>query len=156
MRKDKIILSIVLTFIYAFLLIATVYAEVAAVKNTVAPKASAGGISRSKEEFKADNVVDPFRDPFEAQPVKKATVEDTPARSLPELKLQGIIRGALLNQAIINNKIVKLGDIIQEAKVTKIDKDGVTVFFDNKSYTLDSPSGASLQGTNQKPKGGGL
>lgn len=152
MRKKRIILSLVFTFIYA----ALAWAEVAAVKNTATPKAPAGGITRLKEEFKADNIVDPFRDPFEAQPAKKASLEQAPAKQLPELKLQGIIRGTFLNQAIINNKIVKVGDFIQDAKITKIEKDGVIVFFDNKSYALNSPSGQSLQGANQKPKGGGL
>lgn len=56
----------------------------------------------------------------------------------PSLTTQGIIWQTDLPQAIINNKVVKVGDVIEGAEVIKIDKSGVEISFRNKLFKLDS------------------
>jgi hypothetical protein len=52
------------------------------------------------------------------------------------LIVQGLIWGGSFPQAIVNNKIVKVGDTVDGANVTAIDKDGVTVLFQEREYKL--------------------
>ena len=54
---------------------------------------------------------------------------------LPALSLQGIMMGEE-PKAIINRKIVKVGDVIEGAKVTQITKDNVMVQFQGQNFTL--------------------
>ncbi|MDD5291807.1 MAG: hypothetical protein PHY46_01305 [Candidatus Omnitrophica bacterium] len=52
-------------------------------------------------------------------------------------KINGLLWGAQETKAIINNEIYNVGDKLGEAKITKIDKNGVTVIFNNKEYILN-------------------
>ena len=66
------------------------------------------------------------------QPPKEPSpaVEEAPAAVPPEfssMELQGIFWGADKPQAIINRKILSVGDTIEGAKVTAITKEGVTL-----------------------------
>ncbi len=76
------------------------------------------------------------RDPFYRSVDKKAkpTVEPEPA-------LGWILGGILWNEkspsAVINKKIVRHGDIVNGAKVVKIDKNLVTLEKDNLEFTLN-------------------
>lgn len=58
----------------------------------------------------------------------------------PHLTTQGVIWQTDLPQAIINNKVVKIGDIIEGAEIIEIDKSGVEISFRNKLFKLDSSS----------------
>ena len=57
------------------------------------------------------------------------------APSVPLLKLQGIIWGEK-PQAIINRKILSVGDRIEEAEVTSVSPDGVTLSFNGQEVNL--------------------
>ena len=74
--------------------------------------------------------------------------------NLSELSVQGIVWGGAFPQAIINNKVVKVGDTIKEARVIDISKDGVTVFLGGRQYNLNSPAVSQLQSIEDKQKGG--
>lgn len=97
-------------------------------------------ISRPAMEYTADKSRDPFRSIIvntdEAGRGKSTGSE----RPLPTLKVQGIIWGGRFPQAIINNKVLKVGDSIEEAKIISIDKDGVSLFFSGRKYDLASPA----------------
>lgn len=108
-------------------------------------------------EYKAEGSRDPFEsylkkeEVLQGQPQQEGTAPSPPP---PALTVQGIIWGGRFPQAIINNKIVKVGDTIEEARILDINKDGVTVFFGNRKYNLLSPAAANLQILEKEPKGG--
>jgi len=119
---------------------------------------STGIISREVEDYRGEGLRDPFKDYFDTMPPPPAQNEignpNAPIEPLPALQVQGIILGARLKQAIVNNKIVKVGDTIEGVRITTIEKDGVTVFFGNRSYNLSSPAAGTLQDSKKKPEGG--
>jgi hypothetical protein len=64
-----------------------------------------------------------------------AYVKPTPP---PVLKIEGLVWGGRLPQAIINQKVVKIGDIIEGAQIVDINREGVTLIFNNSQYNLPS------------------
>ena len=92
---------------------------------------------------------DEFRDPF-----KSTIVSDTaaprdsvnplvPEVSPPELKVQGIFWGGDFPQAIVNDKVVKVGDEVNGAQIVSIEKDIITVFFVNRQFKISSPASSN-------------
>ncbi len=69
-----------------------------------------------------------------------AKFEEEKITYIPNFVVQGIIWGGDLPLAIINNKVLKIGDAIDEAVIEKIDKNGVTVSANGKVFKLGSPS----------------
>ena len=57
---------------------------------------------------------------------------------LPNLTVQGVIWGDNLPQAIINNKVVKVGDRLGSVDVIDISKEGVTVLFASVKHKLST------------------
>ena len=55
---------------------------------------------------------------------------------LPVLKLQGVMVGDEMHQAIINDQVVPLFGTIDGAKVLEVRKDGVVLFFEGKKLFL--------------------
>jgi len=105
---------------------------------------------RPRIEYQAKNL----RDPFQGLKITGSTVAVAKAAP-PALTIQGIVWGGSLPQAIINNKVVKIGDTIEEARIIDINKDGVTIFFGGRQYNLASPAAATVQKkTEEKAKGG--
>jgi hypothetical protein len=109
-------------------------------------------ILRPNIEYNAEGLKDPFRQP--ALEVNKPTVaaEETQEPEIileqpPALKIQGIIWGGRLNQAIVNNKVVKEQDTIEGAKIISINKKGITVLFKGKEYDI----AASKRSDNSEP-----
>jgi len=96
-------------------------------------------IERPKREYRADDLRDPFIG-YEEKQEEPAQASSAPKeKPLPTLKIQGIIWGGRIPQAIINNKVVKMGDVIEGVKVVNINKDGVIVLFEDKEHNLSSP-----------------
>jgi hypothetical protein len=103
-------------------------------------------IVRPNVEYKASGGNDPFQRPEFEIKVKPATAESMVAiRENPasHLVVQGLIWGGRFPQAIINNKVVKIGDIIEGAQVLSIDKDGVTVSSQEMQYRLPAPAASA-------------
>ena len=109
-------------------------------------------------KYTSDGLRDPFL-PYTAQkeslvaPQQEGAQEQEVVKP-PSLIVEGIIWGSNLPQAIINNKVLKVGDIIEESRILKIDKSGITISFKNKIFKLDSPSGVSLSENKKKQEGG--
>lgn len=92
-----------------------------------------------------------LRDPFETYLPRKKTADLKSAKKddsgeevgtvkpFPTFSIQGIIWGGQFPQAIINNKIVKAGDVIEEAKIIGIEKDGVDFLFYGSEYKVSAP-----------------
>lgn len=103
-------------------------------------------ITRPKVEYSTAK-----RDPFEKVIINKSKEvariqpsEDSASKSLIDsLSVQGLIWGGNFPQAIINNKVYKVGDAIQEASISKIDKSGIIVLLGGKQYILTPSSAGS-------------
>lgn len=85
----------------------------------------------------------------QAEIEEKKIVADVPA-----FTIQGIVWGGRLPQAIINHKVYKVGDLIEDARIEKIDKNGVTVSFKDRLVTLDSPSVSEMNNIMKTQEGG--
>lgn len=104
-------------------------------------------IVRPKPEYKATGLRDPFQSQIyesedwkatqKAADIKAAAEEEKP---LPSLNVQGVIWGGNFPQAIINDKVVKVGDVVEGVSIVNIDKYGIEVFFENRKHILPSPA----------------
>ncbi|MDP3142494.1 MAG: hypothetical protein Q8N14_00895 [Candidatus Omnitrophota bacterium] len=82
---------------------------------------------------------DPFLPLFpkkETEPKKVTEVASQRKEEVrpPELIIQGLVWGKIMPQAIVNNKVVTIGDIINEAKIVDINKNGVSILFKDKIF----------------------
>lgn len=108
-----------------------------------------------KVEYRAGVMRDPFVWQIK-QDLAPSTIQDQ--RQVeekvppPALTVSGIIWGGKFPQAIVNNKVVKVGDTLEKAQIISIGKDGVQVLFNNKIFNLLSPAVTQLQSLN--PEGG--
>lgn len=77
-------------------------------------------------------------EPKEEVVIEQQVVVEEPvaAFDVSMYKLNGLIWGASKPQAIINNEIYSTGDKLGMAEIAKIDKNGVTLIFDKKEYTI--------------------
>lgn len=56
--------------------------------------------------------------------------------ALPELKLQGVMVGQDIHEAIINDQIVPLNGYINDARLESVNKDGVQLIYKGKKFFL--------------------
>lgn len=106
-----------------------------------------------EREYGAQDLRDPFyNQEYYAQPQAEEPVFSVPeapsgpAQPLPQLSVQGLIWDTAVPQAIVNNKVVKKGDIVQGARITDISKEGVKVVFSNREYNLSVAKSVPLSG----------
>lgn len=121
----------------------------------VAPEA----IIRPIVEYKAKEFRSPFFSPFHIKVEPQAAQEKAAQaieqeKPLPALKVQGIIWGGIFPQAIINDKVVKIGDTIEGVRILSVDKEGIAVFFEERKYSLPSPAAGAITSTSTKEPGG--
>ncbi|MDP3731523.1 MAG: hypothetical protein Q8R31_00630 [Candidatus Omnitrophota bacterium] len=119
-------------------------------QEATAPQGSQGG---NKIEYKSEGLRDPFQE--EKIEIKEAPGEKTEAKPLPSLQIQGIVWGGIFPQAIINNKVTRTGDTIEGVQIKGIDKDGVTVFFENRQYIFSTSLAIDSRGTKNNQIQGG-
>lgn len=55
----------------------------------------------------------------------------------PELSVTGIVWGSARPQAIVNDQVVDIGSVIDEALVVGIGKTGVVIFYKGQNFTLE-------------------
>lgn len=115
-------------------------------------------VVRPKIEYKSSQL----RDPFVSALIKEKKVQDLqkqkpeeltkPKINLESFKVQGVIWGAKITQAIINNKVLVVGDSLDGAKVVSIDKKGVVLDFSGEIIILSAPGrdAAPAQKANNK------
>jgi hypothetical protein len=89
-----------------------------------------------------------LRDPFKAYIIKEEPVPvilpesselTNPTLNLNRFTVQGIIWGVKVPQAIINNQVLTIGDLIEGAEILSIEKSGVTLIFSGSVYNLKAP-----------------
>ena len=85
----------------------------------------------------------PFQDYFPSK--VEQPVEEAPAEPVVEYKetfdtsaykINGLIWGTYKPKAIINGEIYGVGDMLDSAEITKIDKEGITLIFNNEEYVI--------------------
>jgi hypothetical protein len=124
---------------------------------------------RSRVTYEAGDLRDPFDAYLKEEQGYQQTSTAAPVE-LPALTIQGVIWGAKFPQAIINNKVVKVGDIInlgeqaapatpeeaasQEIKILNITRENITLFYQSRQFVLPSPAGVAIQNLKKEPEGG--
>lgn len=128
-------------------------ADARAAENT--QKQISGMIARPVVEYNAGGLRDPFLSPRrkpEEKPVagemedlgprtEKKINSISPGESFRNLKLQGMIWGGPVPQAIINGEVVTVGDKIDGVEIMKIEKEGVTLSTDVITGNLTASGG---------------
>ncbi len=115
---------------------------------------------RPAVEYDDAGARDPFESRIEAESVKSAPDEqsaksvDAKKQEFAKLTVQAMIFGSGTPCAIINGAVVKIGSVIEEAKVSKIDKNGVTLLYQNEAYILPAPIQAQLALIKERKQGG--
>ena len=110
-------------------------------------------------EYNVTNLRDPFEpEPFEEEVEVEDEQNDTnkiPTQSpLPPLDIQGIVWGGRLPQAIINNQVVKIGDLVSGVRVVDISKKGITVFYSGRQQLITAPATNMVEDYSPNSKGG--
>ena len=113
-------------------------------EKTPSPQES---IARPEVVYKAGGLRDPFQNPLTeanelARKPEGAGVAES--RVQPSLSVQGLVWGGNFPQAIVNNKIVKVGDTIEGAYIISIDKSGVTVLFEEREYKFSPQTAVAV------------
>ncbi len=131
-------------------------------KAPAAPSSPSAG--QTGLTYKAEGLKDPFRTWIKRsdQPVMEEKKEDKADKPLPALTIEGIIWGGKFPQAIVNGQVVKVGESIMagtanagdKVRIDAISRDGITVFFNNRTYEVSSPAQTSLMNIERKAKGG--
>jgi hypothetical protein len=99
--------------------------------------------------YTSEYLRDPFKSPFEIEaeaykPESKPEVGPSPVLEpvkpiktvLPGLDVQGIIWGAEIPRAIINDRVVTVGEVVAEAEVLDIRKEGVYILYQGGQYIV--------------------
>lgn len=96
---------------------------------------------RPRIEYTSDRLKDPFQSNLKKEiTIVTASVEEAAVLPLPALTIQGVIWGGSSPCAIINNKVVRIGDTIEGARITEIKKEGITVLFNGGVHNLSAPA----------------
>lgn len=91
-----------------------------------------------KVRYTSQALRDPFQNPFEIYTfVEEEQIEPSVVGStLGHLRVQGIVWGTDMPQAIVNNTVVKVGEVIGGAEIVDIRKEGVYVLYKGGQYIL--------------------
>lgn len=88
-------------------------------------------------EYAADSYRDPFKSYIEkvvVDPNKKEPEPEMVVKPFPTLEIEGVFWGGKYPVALINNKIWKEGDVLEEAQIRSIDKQRIIFVFGNRQY----------------------
>ncbi len=111
-------------------------------------------VNRAPPEYRSAGLRDPFQTYLITDKIVKeqAPVMDNltkPEINFSELKVQGVIWGTKVPQAIINNKVYIVGDKIDDAEIISIDNKGVGLSCAVGIVSLPAPGQESNLETNQ-------
>jgi len=153
--NSQTILIFLIIFIGMVIFLKTAEAQEATTKGASEEANKEAKKIANKVEYKSEKLRDPFQE--EKMEIKVESQKPMEAKPLPKLDVEGVVWGSSLPQAIINNKVVRIGDTIADASIIAIDKKGVTVLFGNQQYNLTASSLGSpdkTKGGKNNPKGG--
>lgn len=123
-----------------------------------------GVILRPVIEYSSGDLRDPFGDLFQLaaerekkekemqsiQSPQETTEPEKPLPSLDKFQVQGVVWGGKFPQAIINNKILGVGDSIEGVEIVSIEKKGITLNFAGRMATLATPGNVPVLGKGTK------
>ncbi len=140
MHKEKKILILILGLIFMSVIIKPIVSVVQAQEqkksgSIQASQPDALRIAKPKVEYTASDFKDPFRLFQAPKETKKVDVIVAPVNP-PELEVSGLVWGAENPQAIVNGKVVKVGDTLEDARIDSIGKGGIVIEFSGKKFTL--------------------
>jgi len=107
-------------------------------------------IARAIVEYKSGQLRDPFQSYIisEKKEEQVAAQKDTgsikPVLDLNKIEVQGIIWGGKIPQAIVNNKVLAVGDLIEGAQILSIDKGGITLNLSGEIINLPAPGQGAI------------
>ncbi len=110
-------------------------------------------IERPRIEYRARGLRNPFQQPASAteeKPVKTEEPVVIDPVSLPDLNVQGIIWQGNPKQAIINNRVMKIGDSLDNIDVIDINKEGVTVLHAGVQHNISTSPATGRQDSEKK------
>ncbi|MCU0652337.1 MAG: general secretion pathway protein GspB [Candidatus Omnitrophica bacterium] len=139
-------------FLITYKVFADTLKEISKVEEAAYGKPELKLIVRPKVEYGAQDLKDPFRG-YKKKTVSKAT--ETKAVMLPNLVIQGVIWGSDIPQAIINNKVVKRGDTIDNVHIVDISKKGIDIMFEGRQFNLPAPANGGTGQASPIPIEGG-
>jgi len=98
-------------------------------------------------EYVGANYKDPFELPLPLRvpivPSEVPSEEELPAGVEPEaevrppsLRVDGIIWGSARPQAIIDGKVYDIGDVVKDAEIIGINREGITLFYKDRKFIL--------------------
>jgi competence CoiA-like predicted nuclease len=91
-------------------------------------------MSAKKVEYTSQNLRDPFKNPFEKE--KELEQSFSTELDLSRFQIQGMVWNSDTPQAIINNTVVNIGDVIEDVEIVAIHKEGIYVFYEGREYIL--------------------
>ena len=99
-----------------------------------------------------------LKDPFDSalpKPERPVQIKQlsaaagTPVAPLPTFDVQGILWGGPLPQAVIEGQVLKVGDVIKDAEITEISKEGIKLRYNKREYKILPPSSVTSNTPNQ-------
>lgn len=96
-----------------------------------------------------------LRDPFEAYisrdvvPMSAESLAQEENFTPPPLAITGVTWGSSFPQAIINNQVVKAGDMVGDVEVVAISKQGIIFQYNKQKFTMPLPSGTNSSNPGQ-------
>ena len=118
-----------------------------------------GVILRPVIVYSSGDLRDPFSDLFQLakekegqsiQETEGSIAQEEPMPSLKNFKVQGVIWGGRFPQAIINNKILGIGDLIEGFEIVNIEKKGITLSFAGRIANLTAPGNIPVSAKGDK------
>jgi hypothetical protein len=107
-------------------------------------------VARPNVTYKARGLRNPFERPNKKGQDAGARSDSQKDKAFPNLSVQGVIWGGKFPQAIINNKVIKVGDTLEDVDIVSIDKEGVTVLFEGVERKLTTLPVMGQQGESGK------
>ena len=102
---------------------------------------------RGEGPMEVEYVGSNYRDPFELPPALRAPivppegelpagVEPEAEVRLPALRVDGMIWGSERPQAIIDGEVYDIGDVVKDAEIIGVDREGVAFFYKDRKFIL--------------------
>lgn len=90
-----------------------------------------------KVEYTSQGLRDPFQSPFELfEAVEELEGKGPVVGGLPHLEVQGMVWDSSLPQAIINNTVLRVGEVIEGAEILAIRREAVYVLYEGRQHIL--------------------
>lgn len=144
-KKINVTVFFITIFIYSLFMnrlfaVTTEFKALEEIEAAQEPKSQP--VLRPPIEYTAEKLRDPFQG-VKIEKEEKASEITTPTALPPSLTIQGLVWGGSFPQAIINNKVFKVGDMIEGCRIIDINKGGVTIFFGGRQYNINAPAAAN-------------